>query len=145
MRLMKMALLKGIVFNCNLHFRTPCSKGNGNLFRTWSEEDYCGFLFDTPDGRIWLPGDSRLLESHLHMPVPDLILFDFSDNDWHIGLEGAVRLANAYPAARLVLIHWGTVDAPDMTPFNANPHELFERIMNPDRICLLWPGEKTVL
>ncbi len=110
-------------------------------FRTWAEEDYCGFLFDTPDGRIWLPGDSRLLESHLHMPAPDVILFDFSDNDWHIGLEGAVRLANAYPAARLVLIHWGTVDSPDMTPFNANPRDLYERVVNPERIRLLWPGE----
>ena len=114
-------------------------------FRTWVEEDYCGFLFDTPDGRIWLPGDSRLLESHLHMPVPDVILFDFSDNDWHIGLEGAVRLADTYPAARLVLIHWGTVDAPDMTPFNANPLDLYGRIINPGRIRLLWPGEKMTL
>lgn len=114
-------------------------------FRTWAEADYCGFLFDTPDGRIWLPGDSRLLESHLHMPEPDVILFDFSDNDWHIGLENAVRLANTYPEARLLLIHWGTVDAPDMTPFNANPCILYERIVNPDRICLLWPGEKLIL
>ena len=79
------------------------------------------------------------------MPAPDAILFDFSDNDWHIGLEGAVRLANAYPAARLVLIHWGTVDAPDMTPFNANPRDLYERIINPDRICPLWPGEEFAL
>lgn len=114
-------------------------------FRTWMEEDYCGFLLDTPDGRIWLPGDSRLLESHLHMPAPDVILFDFSDNDWHIGLEGAIRLADAYPEARLVLIHWGTVDAPDMTPFNADPHDLYERIINPTRIRLLWPGEKMIL
>ena len=114
-------------------------------FRTWKEEDYCGFLLDTPDGRIWLPGNSRLLESHLHMDSPDTILFDFSDNDWHIGLENAIRLANAYPKSRLVLIHWGTVDAPDMTPFNANPRDLYERIMNPDRICLLWPGEPMAL
>lgn len=110
-------------------------------FRVWAEEDYCGFRLDTPDGRIWLPGDSRLLESQLHMDPPDVILFDFSDNDWHIGLEGAVRLANAYPEARLVLIHWGTVDAPAFTPFNANPRDLYERIVNPGRIRPLWPGE----
>ncbi len=114
-------------------------------YRTWAEEDYCGFRFDTPDGRIWLPGDSQLLESHLHMEAPDVILFDFSDNGWHIGLEGAVKLANAYPEARLVLIHWGTVDAPDMTPFNANPRDLYERIVNPDRIRPLWPGEALAL
>ena len=57
----------------------------------------------------------------------------------------AVRLANAYPAARLVLIHWGTVDAPDMTPFNANPRDLYARIINPERICPLWPGEEFAL
>lgn len=114
-------------------------------FRTWEEEDYCGFRLDTPDGRIWLPGDSKLLGSHLHMEVPDVLLFDFSDNDWHISLDGAVKLANAYPEARLVLIHWGTVDAPDMTPFNANPRDLYERIINPERICPLFPGEAFAL
>ena len=121
--------------------RTACN----NTHPVYKGVLYCGFLLDTPDGRIWLPGDSRLLECHLHMPAPDVILFDFSDNDWHIGLEGAVRLANAYPAARLVLIHWGTVDAPDMTPFNANPRDLYARIINPERICPLWPGEEFAL
>ena len=110
-------------------------------YRKWAEEDYCGYAFDTPDGRIWLPGDSRLLESHLHMDSPDVILFDFSDNGWHIGLDGAVRLANAYPGAKLVLIHWGTVDAPDMTPFNADPRSLYGAVAHPERICPLLPGE----
>ncbi|MBR2263117.1 MAG: MBL fold metallo-hydrolase [Firmicutes bacterium] len=114
-------------------------------FRTWAEEDYCGFWFDTPDGKVWLPGDSQLLESHLHMDAPDVILFDFSDNDWHIGLEGAVKLANAYPEARLVLIHWGTVDAPEFTPFNADPQDLYDRVVNPSRICPIWPGEALTL
>ena len=110
-------------------------------YRTWAEEDYCGYRLETADGAVWLPGDSRLLESHLHMEEPAVILFDFSDNDWHIGLEGAVRLANAYPEARLLLIHWGTVDAPEMTPFNANPGALDGRVVNPGRIRTLWPGE----
>ena len=114
-------------------------------WRTWAEEDYCGFRLETPDGDIWLPGDSRLLESHLHMEPPAVILFDFSDNDWHIGFEGAVKLANAYPEARLALIHWGTVDAPDMTPFNANPLELERRVVNPDRIRALRPGERMIM
>lgn len=42
----------------------------------------------TPDGSIWAVDDSRLMEEQLHMPVPDVILFDFSDSRWHIGLEG---------------------------------------------------------
>lgn len=113
----------------------------GFEYRQWKEEDYCGFWLDTPDGTIWLPADSQLMECHLNMPQPDVILFDFSDNVWHITLDGAVRLANAYPDAKLLCIHWGTVDAPDMSPFNANPADLMTRVVNPERICALCPGE----
>ena len=63
-----------------------------------------------------------------------LIFFDFSDDSWHIGLEGAIKIANAYPKAQLLLSHWGTVDAPDMKPFNADPKMLEERIYNPEAV-----------
>lgn len=79
------------------------------------------------------------------MPAPDVILFDFSDNDWHIGLEGAVRLANTYPQAQLLCIHWGTVDAPDFTPFNANPQMLLDRVENPERVLALAAGHALTL
>ena len=100
---------------------------------------------DTPDGSIWLPGDSQLLESHLHMKQPNVILFDFADNEWHITLNGAIKLANTYPDADLICIHWGCVDAPDMTPFNGNSEVLFDKIINPERIKVLAPGECYVL
>ena len=114
-------------------------------YRHWAKEDYCGYWLDTPDGSIWMPGDSRLLEEQLHMPEPDVILFDFSDNEFHITFEGAVQLANTYPHAELILIHWGTVDSPEMSPFNGNPEKLLSRISNPERIHALMPGEKFVL
>lgn len=114
-------------------------------YREWKREDYCGYWLDTPDGTIWLPEDSKLLPEHLEMPQPDVILFDFSDNDWHIGLEGAVKLANAYPDAKLLCIHWGTVDAPDFTPFNADPQVLLDRVVNPERILALAPGQVLTL
>lgn len=110
-------------------------------YRYWDEKDYCGYYMTTPEGIIWLPGDSQLLEEHLHMPEPDVILFDFADNEWHITLEGAITLANTYPHADLICIHWGCVDAPDMTPLNGNPENLYERIINPERIKVLAPGE----
>lgn len=110
-------------------------------YRYWDEKDYCGYYLTTPEGTIWLPGDSKLLDEHLHMPEPDVILFDFADNEWHITLDGAIKLANTYPSADLICIHWGTVDAPDMTPFNGNPENLFERVVNPERIKVLAPGE----
>lgn len=114
-------------------------------YRTWKREDYCGYWLDTPDGSIWLPGDSRLLDEHLHMPAADLIVFDFSDNDWHITFDGAVELANAYPDSRLLCIHWGTVDAPDWSTFNADPRELAAHVVNPERVLAAYPGEPVTL
>lgn len=113
--------------------------------REYKMEDYCGFLIDTPDGLIWAPGDSRFLPEFLELPSPDLIFFDFSDDPWHIGLEGAIKIANTYPEAELILSHWGTVDAPDMKPFNADPRSLEGRIANPGRIHILNPGEPFVM
>lgn len=117
----------------------------GGFNRTFQREDYCGFLIQTADGLIWAPGDSRFLPEFLQPPAPDVIFFDFSDDGWHIGLDNAVRIANAYPDAHLLLSHWGTVDAPDMKPFNADPKDLEGRIVNPERIHILAPGEAFVL
>lgn len=110
-----------------------------------NKEDDSGFWIETPDGTIWAPGDSRLMQEHLKLPAPDAIFFDFSDNEWHFGLDGAVKLANAYPNAHLLLSHWGTVDAPDFTPFNGDPKNLEGRVVNPKRIHVLAPGEPFVL
>jgi L-ascorbate metabolism protein UlaG (beta-lactamase superfamily) len=112
-----------------------------NPARHFANEDACGFWIETPDGTIWAPGDSRLMPDHLRMAAPDAILFDFSDNEWHFGLRGAAKLANAYPAATLLLSHWGTVDAPDFTPFKGDPKKLDGLVVNPTRIKVLAPGE----
>lgn len=117
----------------------------GGFDRVFQREDFCGFLIRTADGLIWAPGDSRFLPEFLRLPAPDVIFFDFSDDGWHIGLENAIKVANAYPDAQLLLSHWGTVDAPDMKPFNADPKDLEGRIVNPGRIHILAPGEAFVL
>lgn len=114
-------------------------------FRAWSDDDCCGYWLDTPDGSVWLPGDSRLMDAHLHMPAPDVLLLDFSDDSWHITLDGAVRLADAYPRAELIAIHWGTYDAPNRPPFNANPLAFLQRVSRPERVHLLRPGEAFAL
>jgi hypothetical protein len=113
--------------------------------RFFKNEDACGFWMETPDGTIRAPGDSRLMPEHLKFPAPDAILFDFSDSEWHFTLESAVNIANAYPNTALLLNHWGSVDAPDFTPFNANPKELYGKVVNPKRIYVLAPGEPFVL
>jgi len=110
--------------------------------RYYEPGDACGFWFNTPDGSIWAPGDSRFMQEQLHMPTPDAILFDYSeDAAFHSGLEGAVKIANAYPNTPLVLGHWGFVNAPDFSPFNGDPEHLKKLVVNPDRIIVLAPGE----
>lgn len=116
-----------------------------NEGRHWKQEDCAGFWIETPDGTIWATGDSRLMPEHLTLDEPDAILFDWSDSEWHFTLEGAVKLANAYPNSKLLLNHWGSVDAPDFPPFNADPKVLKDLIVNPDRIVLLAPGEPFIL
>lgn len=110
-------------------------------YRQFKQEDCCGFRLDTPDGSIWMPGDSRLMTEQLSMPQPDVILLDFSDSTWHIGLDGTKKLTDAYRDAILLPIHWGCVDAPEMPEFNGDPARLREIVQNPERIRVLAPGE----
>jgi L-ascorbate metabolism protein UlaG (beta-lactamase superfamily) len=118
----------------------------GTSNRHFNPEDACGFYFHTPDGTIWAPGDSRLMPKQLHLPPPDLILLDYSeDSDWHFGLEGSAKLLNAYPHAQVMLGHWGFVDAPDFKPFNGDPARLAKLVVNPGRIMVLAPGQPFIL
>lgn len=113
----------------------------GTADRFFKKEDCAGFWIETPDGNIWATGDTRLMPEHLSMPTPDAIFFDFSDSEFHFTFEGAVKLANNYPNTPLLLCHWGTIDAPDFSPFNGDPEKLKDHIINPERIVLLAPGE----
>lgn len=129
---------------------TPADHAYQNAYpgmskRLFKNEDACGFWFDTPDGSIWATGDSRLMSEHLTMKAPDAILFDFSDSEWHFTFKGAVKIANTYPNAILLLCHWGSVDSPDFSPFNGDPKKLFDVVVNPERIKVLAPGELFVL
>ena len=114
----------------------------GASTRHFEPGDACGFWFDTPDGTIWAPGDSKLMQEQLNLPAPDLILLDYSeDSVWHFGLEGSAKLINAYPYAQVLLGHWGFVDAPDFKPFNGDPDRLKKLAVNPERIHVMAPGE----
>jgi len=110
--------------------------------RRFEKEDCCGFWIETPDGTIWATGDSHLIPQQLQMPQMDAILLDYSeDAQFHLGLEGSVKLLNAYPKTPVLLGHWGTVDTPDFTPFNGDPQHLMARVANPERIQVLAPSQ----
>jgi L-ascorbate metabolism protein UlaG (beta-lactamase superfamily) len=122
------------------------NESSGASTRIFQPEDACGFWIETPDGTIWAPGDSRLIpEHHLQMPAPDALFFDFSDSEWHFGLAGAVKMANAHPYTPLLLYHWGSVDAPDFAPFNGDPESLYDLVKNRERIHVIAPGEPFTL
>ena len=114
-------------------------------YRVWEKDEYSGFYITTKGKKIWYVGDSRLMEEQLQMEEPDVILFDFADNEYHIGLENAYRLANTYANSKLILIHWGTVDAPEMTPFNGNPDNILKNVVNHERVIILKPGEEFII
>jgi len=134
-----------IVGNCKITL-TPADHAWQNerpkyAFRYYHQNECCGFRIETAEGTIWMPGDSRLMEEQLMMPRPDVILLDISDSPWHIGLSGIKRLTAAYPAAALIPVHWGCVDAPTMAEFNGDPQVLNSFVVNPERIRILAPGE----
>ncbi len=113
--------------------------------RHYEMKDFCGFRLETPDGVIWMPGDSRLMEEQLHQPEMDLILMDISDSRWHIGIPGVLKMAEAYPHTPLLPIHWGCVDAPDWKEFNGDPEVIRAQILHPERFHVKAVGEPYVL
>src|SRR3954470_9322458 len=110
--------------------------------RIFQMEDCCGFWIETPDGALWAPGDSRLIrEHHLQMPAPDAMLFDFSDSEWHFGLDGAIEMANAYSDTPLLLHHWGCLAPRGFPLCTGHPASLVGWVLMPVRFDLLAPGE----
>lgn len=132
------------VENVRVRVTSACCKWqNGSKkwqYPEWKRKDYCGFYLSAPDGTVWMPGDSRLLEEQLHYEETDVILLDFADNDWHITCQGAAKLCNVYPNAALIPIHC-SIDAPDWSTFNGDPERLKKAIVNPERLKVLKPGE----
>ena len=75
----------------------------------------------------------------------DLMFLDLSTDPYHFGPEAAVRLANALCPAELVLYHYGTYDAPDKPAFNADPSCADGKLLQPERLHILAPGEPYLL
>lgn len=103
--------------------------------------DCCGFILNTPDGRLYFPGDTRLMEEHLRQGQLDLIALDISQCEYHLGQTSAVVLANAYPQALLLPMHYGSYQS-DNPAHTGEPEDVFSRVENAAQRCrVLSPGE----
>jgi len=112
----------------------------------WKPGECCGYLIDTPDGRIWFPGDTRLMDEHVQMQGVDVLLLDVSHCDSHLGVDNAARLANTLKPPHIIPYHWGTYDAPDEAAHNGDPAEVEAKLDDSSRrFRVLAPGERFTL
>lgn len=113
----------------------------------YTPDDCCGFKFLTPDGVVWDPGDSRLLDEHFENEDVDLLFMDFEDNSplHHFGTENALKLVNHLRRADIIMFHWGTYYAPEKPWYAADPAMVRDRIEGRERFLEPHPGEKVTV
>lgn len=111
----------------------------------YEREDCTGYRITTPDGIIWVTGDTQLLPEHFAMTDVDVMFLDFSCSGSHMGRENAVKLTNTLTRTDVIMYHYGTFDVPDSPDFSADPEDVRMRIIPPGRFFDLAPGEKYVL
>ncbi len=109
----------------------------------WRRGDCCGFVVRTPDGAVWHPGDTRLIDELLDVRGVDVLLFDVAAVNAHLGPAGSARLAETCGAKVMVAYHYGTLDVPPGSfggcdPADSLPYvqRLAARFLTPD------PGEE---
>ncbi len=108
----------------------------------WKRGDCCGFLVKTPDGNIWHPGDTRLIDELLDIRGVDVLFFDVAECEAHLGPAGSRRLAETCGATDLIAYHYGTFDVPPGGPFGGDPESCIPLLQDLSaRYLLLNPGE----
>lgn len=101
----------------------------------------CGFILNTPDGRLFFPGDTRLMEEHLRISDIDLLALDVSMCEYHLNHTSAAVLANHLPNAYLLPLHYGTYHS-EFPAHQGDPRDVFSKVSNGEkRGLLLQPGE----
>lgn len=108
----------------------------------WQRGDCCGFLLRTPDGVVWHPGDTRLIDELLAVFGVDVLFFDVAAVDSHLGPAGSARLAESSGAKVMVAYHYGTFDLPPGSFGGCDPRDALPYVEGlPGRFLLLNPGE----
>jgi L-ascorbate metabolism protein UlaG (beta-lactamase superfamily) len=108
----------------------------------WQREDCCGYLVKTPDGAIWHPGDTRLIDELLEVRGVDVLFFDVAAVDAHLGPVGSARLAETSGAKVMIAYHYGTFDLPPGTFGGCDPEDSLPHVKGlAARFLQLDPGE----
>ena len=108
----------------------------------WKRGDCSGFLVKTPDGTIWHPGDTRLIDDLLAIRGVDVLFFDVAPVEAHLGSEGSARLAQTCGAKVMVAYHYGTFDLPSGTWGSCDPEGALPYVKGLSaQFLLLSPGE----
>lgn len=89
----------------------------------WQRGDCCGYLVRTPDGSIWHPGDTRLIDELQAVRDVDVLFFDIAAVRSHLGPEGSAKLAISSGAKLMVAYHYGTFVLPPGSYGNCDPRD----------------------
>jgi L-ascorbate metabolism protein UlaG (beta-lactamase superfamily) len=108
----------------------------------WKRGDCCGYLFRTPDGAVWHPGDTRLIDELLDIKGVDVLFFDVAAVEAHLGPAGSARLAASSGARVLLAYHYGTFDLPAGDFATCDPADSLPYVAGlPAEFIQLDPGE----
>jgi L-ascorbate metabolism protein UlaG (beta-lactamase superfamily) len=108
--------------------------------RPFRHDDCVGYVVHTPDGSLLFPGDTRLLEVHLHLKNLKFIAIDVSECPYHMGKVGTIVLARTHNDALLFPYHYGTYDMPGNLAHGGNPDYILTQVRNPERFRVYKPG-----
>jgi L-ascorbate metabolism protein UlaG (beta-lactamase superfamily) len=105
--------------------------------------DCCGFLIRAAGVTIWDVGDTELLEEHLKVSHPDVMMLPIAPHI--LGIDDAARLANATRARHIIPFHYGTFDS-DLHWCSGDPAPLSKRVEDAKRrYHILAIGDKLVI
>lgn len=111
--------------------------------RPYRAGECCGYILNVPEGRMFFPGDTRLMEEHLRIPDIDLLALDVSTCEYHLNHTSAAVLANHFDHAVLLPFHYGTYDCPNVAAWRGEPEEIYAKVTNGEtRGKILAPGEE---
>lgn len=111
--------------------------------RPYRAGECCGYILNVPEGRMFFPGDTRLMEEHLRIPDIDLLALDVSTCEYHLNHTSAAVLANHFDHAVLLPFHYGTYDCPNVAAWCGEPEEIYAKVTNGEpRGKILAPGEE---